>query len=264
MKSCVRGNDSLTDIFPCNKGVWQGCLLSPVLFALYLNDLNTHIKKYSQGVLINDFQVHSLLYADDLVLIAKDKKDLQTQFNALEKFSKSLKMKVNMNKTKIMIIRKNRLKTRSQSNNKTIWKIGDKEIKECDSYKYLGVTIKSNGSFSEHIDKIKEKSHKAYLSLISKSKEWGGFSPRLFLYLFDHTIAPILNYASEVWGFEEWPKLETLHLKACKYELGVRSNTTTDAVYADFGRMSLQCHRHSNILKFFTRISALDSELYAS
>ncbi len=148
VKSCVRGNDSLTDIFPCNKGVRQGCLLSPVLFALYLNDLNTHIKKYFQGVLINDFQVHSLLYADDLVLIAKDKKDLQTQLNALEKFSK---MELNMDKTKIMIIRKNRLKTRSQSNNKTIWKKGDKEIKECDSYKYLVVTIKSNESFSEHI-----------------------------------------------------------------------------------------------------------------
>ena len=43
-------------------------------------------------------------------------------------------------------------------------------------------------------------------------------------------VASILNYASEIWGFEEWSKLETLHLKACKYALGVRSSTTTDAV----------------------------------
>ena len=75
---------------------------------------------------------------------------------------------------------------------------------------------------------------------------------------------PIRNYASEVWGFEEWSKLETLHLKACKYALGVRSNTTTDAVYAELGRMSLQCHRRINILKFYTRISSLDSERYAN
>ncbi len=38
VKSCVRGNDSLTDIFPCNKRARQDCLLSPVLFALYLNN----------------------------------------------------------------------------------------------------------------------------------------------------------------------------------------------------------------------------------
>ena len=90
------------------------------------------------------------------------------------------------------------------------------------------------------------------------------FQPRLFLYLFDHTVLPILNYASEIWGFDEWPKLETLHLKACKYALGVRTNTTTDAVYAELGRMSLQYHRHVKILKFLSRLSSLEPERYAN
>ena len=262
VKSCVRGNDSLTDIFPCNRGVRQGCLLSPVLFALYLNDLNRHITASSQGVLVDDIPVHSLLYADDLVLLGKDRKDLQSQLDALDNFSKSLKVEVNMDKTKVMLIQKQ--KSRAKFKKHKPWKIGDKEVKECISYKYLGVTLKSNGSFSEHIDKIEEKALKSYFSLISKSKEWGGFQPRLFLYLFDHTIAPILNYSSEIWGFEGWPKLETLHLKACKYALGVRPSTTTDAVYAELGRVSLQCQRHINILNFFSRLSSLDSQRYAS
>ena len=167
-----------------------------------------------------------------------------------------------MNKTKIMLIQKQKSRAKSMEN--TPWKIGDKEVKECTSYKYLGVTLKSTGSFSEHIDKIKEKAHKSYFFLISKSKEWGGFQPRLFLYLFDHTIAPILNYSSEIWGFEDWTKLETLHLKACKYALGARSSTTTDAVYAELGRVSLQCQRHINILNFFARLSSLESTRYAS
>ena len=262
VKSCVRGNNSLTDIFPCSRGVRQGCLLSPVLFALYLNDLNRHIKASSKGVLVDDIPVHSLLYADDLVLLGKDRKDLQSQLDALHKFSQSLKMEVNMDKTKVMLIQKQ--KSRAKSKRNKPWRIGDKEVNECISYKYLGVTLKSTGSFSEHIDKIREKAQKSYFSLISKSKEWGGFQPRLFLYLFDHTIAPILNYSSEIWGFEDWPKLETLHLKVCKYALGVRSSTTTDAVYAELGRVSLQCQRHINILNFFTRLSSLDSQRYAS
>ena len=261
VKSCVRGNDSLTEIFPCNRGVRQGCLLSPVLFALYLNDLNRHITASSQGVLVDDIAIHSLLYADDLVLLGKDRKDLQSQLDALDKFSKSLKVEVNMDKTKVMLIQKQKSRAKSKKNKP--WKIGDHEVKECISYKYLGVTLKSTGSFSEHIDRIKEKAHKSYFSLISKSKEWGGFQPRLFLYLFDHTIAPILNYSSEIWGFEVWPKLETLHLKACKYALGVRSSATTDAVYAELGRVSLQCQRHINILNFFARLSSLDLTRYA-
>ena len=111
---------------------------------------------------------------------------------------------------------------------------------------------------------VKERANKAYFSLISKSKEWGGFQPHLFLHLFDHTIVPILNNASELWGLEEWSKLETLHLKACKYALGVQPSTTTDAVYAELGRVSLQSHRHVNILNFCNRLSSLDSKRYAS
>ena len=136
-------------------------------------------------------------------------------------------------------------------------------VEECISYKYLGVTIKSNGSFSELIDKIEERANKAYFFLTCNIKEWGGFQPRLFLSLFDHTIVPIFNYASVIWGLEGWSKLETLHLKACKYASGVRSSTTTDAVYAELGRLSLQSQRHVNILNFCNRLSSSDSKRYA-
>ena len=51
----------------------------------------------------SDF-IHTLLYADDLVLIAKDPADLQSQLNALDQFISSLKMEVNMGKTNIMVL----------------------------------------------------------------------------------------------------------------------------------------------------------------
>ena len=41
-------------------------------------------------------------------------------------------------------------------------------------------------------------------------------------------------------------------------------STTTDAVYAELGRVSLQCQRHINILNFFARLSNLDLQRYAS
>ena len=56
------------------------------------------------------------------------------------------------------------------------WMIGGKEGNECLSYKYSGVTIKSNGSFSLHFDTLKERGHKAYFPIFPFSlSSPGGF-----------------------------------------------------------------------------------------
>lgn len=46
--------------------------------------------------------------------------------------------------------------------------------------------------------------------------------------------------------------------------MGVRSSATTGAVYAELGRVSLQCQRHINILHFLARLASLDLTRYAS
>ena len=102
-------------------------------------------------------------------MLGKGRKDLQSQLDALDKFSKSLKVEVNMDETKVMFIQKQKSRAKSKKNKP--WKIGDTEVKEYISYKYLGVTLKSTESFSENIDEIEEKALKSYFSLISKSKE---------------------------------------------------------------------------------------------
>ena len=172
--------------------------------------------------------VHTLLYADDLVLVAETPEDLPTQLDVLKGFTENIMMKVNIGKTKVMVLRKNKRKSQPQKT----WFLGEQKLQECDSFKYLGVTIKSNGSCNEHIENMKLKAGKAYYTLISRCKDFSGFQPRLFLYLYEQTIIPILNYASKIWDFEEYSKLERLHLSACKYILGVRSTTCTNAVYA--------------------------------
>ena len=142
---------------------------------------------------------------------------------------------MNIDKTKAMLIQKQKPHAKSKKNKH--WKLGDKELKECVSYKYLCVTLKSNWSFSEHIEKLKEKAHKSYFPLYLKPKNGTVSRHVFFFYLFDNANAAILNYASEIWGLEEWSNLETL-TKACKYALCVRSSATTDDVYAELGVVS--------------------------
>ena len=174
--------------------------MSPVLFALFLSDLKAAIGSKAKGISFGADVVHTLLYADDLVLVAETPENLQKQLDILKDFTDDIKMEVNIGKTKVMVLRKNKRKSHPQNT----WFLGEQELQECDSYKYFGVTINFNGSFNEHIENINLKAGKAYYSLISKFKDFNGLQPRLFLYLFDQTVIPILNYSSEIWGFDEY------------------------------------------------------------
>ena len=54
--------------------------LSPILFNLFVNDLPASIAATNEGVQFGDSTIFSLLYADDLVMIADSEQALQTLY----------------------------------------------------------------------------------------------------------------------------------------------------------------------------------------
>ena len=67
-----------TKVGACN-GVKQGAVLSPILFAIYMDDLYLQLKNGGSGCHIGNHYVGSLGYAGDTVLLAQlSLKGLQT------------------------------------------------------------------------------------------------------------------------------------------------------------------------------------------
>ena len=59
-------------------GVLQGESLSPLLFSMYLNDINTHMRNEPNiGITIFHFFIILILFADDMVLLSENKASLQ-------------------------------------------------------------------------------------------------------------------------------------------------------------------------------------------
>ena len=52
------GGDTITQSFPCNIGVRQGDLNSPIIFALYINDLVAYLKQHCRnGIFITSLRL---------------------------------------------------------------------------------------------------------------------------------------------------------------------------------------------------------------
>ena len=88
-------------MFDCTEGLKQGAIESPSLFNLYINSVAKYIRehgKHGLQILLGMIEVFLLLFADDVVLLSTTITGLQTQINNLVTVSKSLRLKVNLEK----------------------------------------------------------------------------------------------------------------------------------------------------------------------
>ena len=106
--SYVQSSAHFTEFFPCNVGTRQGCILSPVLFSLFINKLIVDIKaNCSNGIFITQdiSDIFALLYADDTANCADTVFSLQQQLQRIEMFCNKTGMRVNLGKIKIVVFR---------------------------------------------------------------------------------------------------------------------------------------------------------------
>ena len=68
----VEVHKEYTPWFNVNYGIKQGCLLSPSLFSLFVNDLLKDYEACELGVRCDDFSVPALAYADDSGALRRD------------------------------------------------------------------------------------------------------------------------------------------------------------------------------------------------
>ena len=112
-KSQVSFKNTLSGSFPCQVGVRQGENLSPLLFAIYLNDFNKFLSerydglKEISGKISEELQIYlqifCLLYADDTLILAEDNIGLQKALDSLKTYCDKWALNVNIDKTKVII-----------------------------------------------------------------------------------------------------------------------------------------------------------------
>jgi len=107
VKSCVKACSSYSDYFNYAVGLRQGEVMSPLLFSLFIEDLELFLQKdTTSGLSIDDIVLILLLFADDMAIVAKCPEELQSHLNLLHDYCSTWGLKVSTQKTKIMFFRK--------------------------------------------------------------------------------------------------------------------------------------------------------------
>ena len=100
----VRSGHGTTDWFQIQKGVCQGCLLSPCLFNLYAEYImrNAGLEETQAGIKIAGRNISNLRYADDTTLMAESEEEPESLLMKVKDESENVGLKLNIQKTKIM------------------------------------------------------------------------------------------------------------------------------------------------------------------
>jgi len=250
--SKIRINNFYTDWFHVSSGVRQGDTLSPTLFSMYINDLVHDINRLSCGIDAGNSQIGILLYADDVVLIAPDEKNLQRQLNTVLEWCRKWRLSINETKSQVVHFRKKSMP--KSFNNFTF---GDKLLGTVSNYKYLGIFFNEFLDFSITAKVLADAGGRALGGIINKLKTLRNVHYSTFSKLYNTGVQPILSYAAAVWCYKNTDKCSTVQHRAIRYFLGVHRFTSNHAIEGDMGWAPSKVCLYMEMFRFWNRLVAL-------
>ena len=252
--ACVTLNGKSTSWFSCKSGVKQGDNCSPTLFSIFIDDLVREINGLGLGINVGDDKVSLLLYADDIVMVAYNERDMQILLDKLHDWCKRWKVLINTEKSKTMHFRSGRRK-RSEFQ----FRIGDNVLEYTEKYKYLGVIFTEKNDFTLNAENLARGAGRALGSVISKLQTLKEFGIKTYEKLFQICVIPILDYHSSVWGYKDYSVIDAVQNRSIRYFLGVHRFAPKLAINGDIGWLPAKERRWYTILRYWNRLINMDN-----
>ena len=195
-RAAVRVEGEESDDIVIKRGVRQGCILSPTLFNLYSEAIISEaLTDLDCGIKVNGRVINNLRYADDTVLIASTESDLQKIVDRLNESSLKAGLRMNAQKTKVMVISK-------RTNLSLKISVSGEKLDVVRKYKYLGTWLTEDWESDTEVKTRIEVSRSAFNQMrpILSSRN---ISIPLRTRLLQCYIWPIVLYGCEAWTIKE-------------------------------------------------------------
>ena len=238
------------------RGLRQGCSLSPLLFALYIMGMGEDLASAKEGFMVGNVMVSSLLFADDIVLVAKSAEGLRNLYRIVKSNCDSLMLDINTGEGKSEVI----------SPDDEDWKLfnddGEVELslRQVLRYKYLGLEI-SSSIFRTCVEKqakcIKIANKYKYACLYLGRR--GADVVDTSLATWNNIAIPSILFGTDCIVFKESNivAVEAIQSKVARCILGVPSNTVGLCAQTELGMFPFRTLLYKAQLRFYFRVLGL-------
>ena len=191
----VRAVDGHTKSYCISQGVLQGEVLSPLLFALYVSDLDVFLDNAGCDPvsLGGNNGIHCLMLADDNVTMAESAPLLRRKIDALARYFEINDLTVNLSKTKVMIFRRGGVLAEDDR-----FTYLGQPVEIVNTYTYLGIVVSYTGLFLQACNDRISKARVALTSALSTCGSANVYSWDARMKLFDSIVVNCLLYAAPI------------------------------------------------------------------
>ena len=189
-EATVRTLYGTTDWFKVEKGVGQGCLLSPCLFNMYTEHImrNAGLDELQASIKIDGRNIDNRRIADDTSIMAESKEKLKSLLMRVKEESERAGLKLILKKrTKIMA-----------SGPITSWEVEGEKVEVVPDFLFLGSKITADGDCSHEIRRRLLPGRKTMTNLYSVIKSRDVTLPTKVC-IVKAMVFPVVTYGCESW-----------------------------------------------------------------
>ena len=251
-ESRVQTTAGVTPWFSVNSGVRQGSVLSPLLFALVMDEIMKKVD--SEGDATTS---RTMIYADDILIWGEDNIEVQEKIDRWSMITEDYGMKISKEKSESLLM----YRGRRPKWNKI--KLGGIELQEKEEFKYLGSIVTKDGKCDIEVRKRITQAEGFYQSV--RKLLWNeDFPIQCKVLLYKMYYIPILTYGSVTWtmGWKEESQMQAAEMKFIRSMAGISKieKKRSKDIRKKCGLERLQYKIGRERLRWYGHMMRMDSE----